>query len=215
MLHRLQVEHPGAVQGLLTTTNDAFNRVAMHGVPRAVLEAQATAAQLPLHVVPLPWPCSNEEYERRMGAAVTGVVAQGFTHVAFGDLFLEDVRAYRERQLAGTGFTPLFPVWGEKTAALARRFIADGFRATIVCVDTQQLDGAFAGRAFDEALLDELPGSADPCGENGEFHTFVADGPIFSFPIRCATGEHVLRDDRFAYCDLLLEPPTTLRAVVP
>ena len=202
---------------LLTTVTRDYDRISMHGVRRDLLHAQAESTGLPLVETMIDAKAGNASYEASMRGALDEIRTRfpDVRHLAFGDLFLGDVRAYRERQLAGTGFTPLFPVWGEKTAALARRFIADGFRATIVCVDTQQLDGAFAGRAFDEALLDELPGSADPCGENGEFHTFVADGPIFSFPIRCATGEHVLRDDRFAYCDLLLEPPTTLRAVVP
>lgn len=202
---------------LLTTVTRDYDRISMHGVRRDLLHAQAESAGLALIEAMIDATASNESYEASMRGALEEIRARfpNVRHIAFGDLFLEDVRAYREWQLAGTGFTPLFPVWGEETTALARRFIADGFRATLVCVDTQQLDGAFAGRAFDEALLDELPGSADPCGENGEFHTFVADGPIFSFPIRCATGERVLRDDRFAYCDLLLETATTVRAVTP
>ena len=202
MLHRLQVDHPGAVQALLTTTNDTFDRVAMHGVPRAVLAAQAQAAQLPLHVVPLPWPCRNEEYERRMGAAVAGFVAEGFTHVSFGDLFLEDVRRYREERLAGSGLAPLFPLWRvADTAQLARTMIAGGLRATISTVDPRVLDASCAGRAFDLALLDALPSSVDPCGENGEFHTFVYDGPTFLRPLPVKVG---LRHScsRFHYCDL-------------
>ena len=202
---------------LLTTVTRDYDRISMHGVRRELLHAQAESAGLALIEAMLDAKASNASYEASMRGALDEIRARfpGVRHIAFGDLFLEDVRAYRERQLAGTGFEPLFPLWGEATAALARRFIADGFQATLVCVDTQQIDGAFAGRAFDASLLDELPGSADPCGENGEFHTFVADGPIFSFPIRCLTGERVLRDDRFAYCDLLPETATTLHAVAP
>lgn len=204
MLHRLQLDHPGAVQGLLTTTNAAFDRVAMHGVPRAVLEAQAQATQLPLHVVPLPWPCSNAEYEHRMSAAVTGLVAEGFTHVAFGDLFLEDVRRYREERLAGSGLAPLFPLWlVADTAQLAREMIAGGLRATLSTVDPRVLDTSFAGRPFDVALLDALPASVDPCGENGEFHSCVWDGPMFAHPVPIAVHGTVTRDG-FAFADLQL-----------
>jgi len=204
MLHRLQVDHPGAVQALLTTTNDTFDRVAMHGVPRAVLAAQAQAAQLPLHVVPLPWPCRNEEYERRMGAAVAGFVAEGFTHVSFGDLFLEDVRRYREERLAGSGLAPLFPLWRvADTAQLARTMIAGGLRATISTVDPRVLDASCAGRAFDLALLDALPSSVDPCGENGEFLSCAWDGPMFAHPVPIAVHGTVTRDG-FAFADIRL-----------
>jgi uncharacterized protein (TIGR00290 family) len=202
---------------LLTTVTRDDDRISMHGVRRELLHAQAESAGLALIEAMIDAKAGNESYEASMRGALDEIRARfpGLRHLAFGDLFLEDVRAYRERQLVNTGFTPIFPVWGEATAALARRFIADGFQATLVCVDTRQIDGAFAGRAFDASLLDELPGSADPCGENGEFHTFVADGPIFSFPIRCATGERVLRDDRFAYCDLLPETATPRHDVAP
>lgn len=204
MLHRLQVDHPGAVQGLLTTTNAAFDRVAMHGVPRAVLEAQAQATQLPLHVVPLPWPCSNAEYEHRMSAAVTGLVAEGFTHVAFGDLFLEDVRRYREERLSCSGLAPLFPLWRvADTAQLARTMITGGLRATLSTVDPRVLDTSFAGRPFDVALLDALPAAVDPCGENGEFHSCVWDGPMFAHPVPIAVHGTVTRDG-FAFADLQL-----------
>ena len=204
MLHRLQVEHPGAVQGLLTTTNDVFNRVAMHGVPRDVLDAQAQAAQLPLHVVPLPWPCSNEEYEQRMGTAVARLVADGFTHVAFGDLFLEDVRRYREERLAGSGLTPLFPLWRvSATADLARAMIRGGLRATLSTVDPRVLDASFAGRAFDLALLEALPATVDPCGEHGEFHSCAWDGPMFAHSVPLAVHGTVTRDG-FAFADLRL-----------
>lgn len=204
MLHRLQVDHPGAVQGLLTTTNAAFDRVAMHGVAREVLEAQAQAAHLPLHAVPLPWPCSNEEYEQRMAGAVASAVAQGFTHVAFGDLFLDDVRRYREVRLAGSGLAPLFPLWRvANTAQLARTMIAGGLRAQLSTVDPQVLDASYAGRAFDGALLDALPATVDPCGENGEFHSCVWDGPMFTRPVAIAVHGTVSRDG-FTFADIRL-----------
>ena len=202
MLHVLKQQYPGAVQGLLTTTNEAFDRVAMHAVRRSLLEAQAQAAGLPLHVVPLPWPCSNEEYERRMGAAVRAFVADGFTQVAFGDLFLEDVRRYREDRLADTGLTPLFPLWKTATTAeLAREMIDGGLEARLTCVDPRVLDRSFAGRRFDAALLRDLPSEVDPCGERGEFHSFAYAGPMFSAPIAVTAGAVVERDG-FVFCDL-------------
>lgn len=202
MLHVLNQQHPGAVQGLLTTTNEAFDRVAMHGVRRSLVDTQARAARLPLHVVSLPWPCSNEAYEQRMGAAVREHVEAGFTHVAFGDLFLDDVRQYRESRLAGTGLEPLFPLWKPtSTAALAREMIAGGLDARVTCVDPRRLDRSFAGRRFDAALLRDLPRDVDPCGENGEFHTFACAGPMFETPIPVVPGDVVERDG-FAFCDL-------------
>lgn len=204
MLHRLRQAHPEAVRGLLTTTNEAFDRVAMHGVRREILEAQARAAGLPLHVVPLPWPCSNEEYERRLGAAVARAVAAGFTHVAFGDLFLEDVRRYREDRLAGTGLTPLFPLWKTSSSAdLARTMVAGGLQARLSTVDPRVLDAAFAGRAFDASLLAALPAAVDPCGERGEFHSCVTAGPMFTRAIDVVVGQIVVRDG-FAFADLRL-----------
>ncbi len=204
MLHQLRLAHPESVGGLLTTTNEAFDRVAMHGVRREILEAQAAAAGLPLHVVPLPWPCSNDEYDARLGAAVARAVADGFTHVAFGDLFLEDVRRYREERLAGTGLTPLFPLWKTSSSAdLARAMIAGGLRAYLSTVDPRVLDASFAGRAFDAALLAELPDSVDPCGERGEFHSCVTAGPMFAHPLDVVVGETVARDG-FAFADLRL-----------
>jgi uncharacterized protein (TIGR00290 family) len=203
MLHMLEQQHPGAAGGLLTTTNQAFDRVAMHAVRRELLEAQATAAGLPLHVVPLPWPCSNEQYEAIMRDAVSGFVRAGFTHAAFGDLFLEDVRRYREERLAGSGLEPLFPIWKTKpTADLARDMIAGGLQARLTCVDPRRLDRSFAGRLFDAQLLADLPRDVDPCGENGEFHSFAFAGPMFNHPIETAVGEIVDRDG-FVFADVL------------
>jgi uncharacterized protein (TIGR00290 family) len=206
MLHVLNREHPGAAAGLLTTTNEAFDRVAMHAVRRELLEAQAAAAGLPLHVVPLPWPCSNAQYELIMKGAIAGFVSQGFTHVAFGDLFLEDVRRYREDRLAGTGLEPLFPIWKTKpTIDLAQDMIEAGLQARLTSVDPRKLDRSFAGRAFDLALLNDLPPGVDPCGENGEFHSFACAGPMFNKAIPVTAGEVVDRDG-FVFADLLLSP---------
>ena len=206
MLHTIHQEYPSAAAGLLTTTNEAFDRVAMHAVRRELLEAQAEAARLPLHVVPLPWPCSNLQYESIMTTAIGGFVADGFTHVAFGDLFLEDVRRYREDRLAGSGLAPLFPIWKSKpTPDLARDMIDAGLKARLTCIDPRKLDRSFAGRTFDGQLLADLPESVDPCGENGEFHSFAFDGPMFHHPIRHRLGEVVDRDG-FTFADLSLEP---------
>ncbi|HEX8027093.1 MAG TPA: hypothetical protein VF491_01460 [Vicinamibacterales bacterium] len=203
MLHQINQQYPTAAAGLLTTTNQAFDRVAMHAVRRKLLEAQADATGLPLHVVPLPWPCSNEQYESIMNRAVRGFVADGFTHVAFGDLFLEDVRRYREDRLDGSGLEPLFPIWKTKpTADLAQDMIEGGLKARVTCVDPRKLDRSFAGRAFDQELLNDLPPGIDPCGENGEFHSFAWGGPMFSHEIRLRVGEVVDRDG-FVFADLL------------
>jgi uncharacterized protein (TIGR00290 family) len=203
MLHLLRQQYGDAVGGLLTTTNEAFDRVAMHAVRRDLLESQARAAGLPLHVVPLPWPCSNAEYEARMTAAVSRSVQDGFTHVAFGDLFLEDVRRYREERLLGTGLAPLFPLWKTKsTAALAREMIDGGLEARLTCVDPRKLDASFAGRAFDGALLEALPDGVDACGENGEFHSFACAGPMFRHPVNVTVGTVVNRDG-YVFADLL------------
>ena len=200
-LHLLNQRHPGSVAALLTTMNSSVDRVAMHGVRRDVLQAQAAAAGLPLWTVPLPDPCSNEEYEARMREAVARALAEGFTHAAFGDLFLEDVRRYREERLAGTGLAPLFPVWGVPTGELAKQMMAAGVRARLACVDTRVLPGSFVGREFDRELLADLPAGVDPCGENGEFHTCVYDGPMFQYPLALAPGEKVVRDS-FVWRDL-------------
>jgi uncharacterized protein (TIGR00290 family) len=204
MLHVLKQQHPEAAAGLLTTTNQAFDRVAMHAVRRELLDAQAAATGLPLHVVPLPWPCSNEQYESIMRTAIAGFVADGFTHVAFGDLFLEDVRQYREDRLAGSGLEPLFPIWKTKpTRDLAHDMIEAGLKARLTCIDPRTLDRSFAGRAFDEQLLNDLPAGIDPCGENGEFHSFAFAGPMFTEEIRVTVGDTVDRDD-FVFSDLVL-----------
>jgi len=190
------------VSALLTTLNEAAGRVAMHGVRRELLEAQAEAARVPVWQIPLPWPCTNEDYESRMAEACHRAVAEGFGRIAFGDLFLRDVREYREKQLAGTGLQPIFPLWQIPTAALARDMIGGGLRARLSCIDTQALEARFAGREFDTALLEDLPPSADPCGENGEFHTFAYAGPMFDTPIPVETGE-IREIGRFVYADLL------------
>ena len=191
-----------ATVGLVTTVNAEFDRVAMHAVRRTLLEAQAAAVGLALYTVEIPYPCSNEEYAAAMGAFVERAFADGVEAMAFGALFLADVRAYREVRLAGTGIEPLFPLWGEETARLARRMIGAGLRATITCIDPKALDASFAGRAFDTAVLADLPKGADPCGENGEFHSFVTDGPMFAHPVAVARGEVVERDG-FVFADLL------------
>ena len=190
------------IGALLTTINESADRVAMHGVRRTLLEAQAESAGIPLWPVPLPWPCTNDDYEVRMAEACRKAVAEGFDTIAFGDLYLRDVRQYRERQLAGSGLTPLFPLWELPTADLAREMIASGLRARLACIDSRALSAGFAGREFDAALLSELPPAVDPCGENGEFHTFAYAGPMFRAPLAIERGE--VRDvGGFIYTDLL------------
>jgi uncharacterized protein (TIGR00290 family) len=200
-LHALRLQNI-EVAALLTTLNEAADRVAMHGVRRTLLEQQAASIGLPLWQVPLPWPCTNEEYEVRMAESCRRAVSEGFGTIAFGDLYLADIRAYRERQLAGTGLTPVFPLWELPTAILARDMIDAGLRARLSCIDSRVLDPTFAGREFDRALLADLPPTADPCGENGEFHSFVFDGPMFQHPIPIETGAtHTY--EHFIYMDLL------------
>jgi uncharacterized protein (TIGR00290 family) len=188
-LHLLNQQHPGAVAALLTTVNETMDRVAMHGVRRSVLEAQARAAGLPLHVVHIPHPCPNDIYEAQMRTAVADARASGFTHAAFGDLFLEDIRRYREERLSGTGLEPLFPVWGIPTRRLAEEMIDGGLRARLACIDTRALDATFVGRDFDRTLLRDLPPGVDPCGEKGEFHSCVYAGPMFKEPLPLDAGE--------------------------
>lgn len=206
-LHVLRQRGDVEVVGLLTTFNEAAGRVAMHAVRRELVEAQAAAAGLPLCSVPLPWPCSNEEYEKIMSEVVARARESEITQIAFGDLFLEDIRAYRVRQLAGSGIEPIFPVWTtpQDTPMLARQMLRAGLRAVLTCVDPRQLDSRFAGRSFDAALLAELPSAVDPCGERGEFHTFCHAGPMFKSEIRVVLGESVIRDG-FCFADLRLEP---------
>jgi len=201
-LHVLRQQGEYEIAGLLTTINSAFDRVAMHGTRRALVEKQAEAARVPLIAVPLPWPCSNADYECAMKSACHKAMAEGVNAIAFGDLFLADVRAYRERQLAGTGLEPLFPLWQMPTGPLARQMVESGLRARLVCVDPRQLDPAFAGREFDQQLLADLPPGVDPCGENGEFHSFAYAGPMFQREIPIATGERIERDG-FWYADLV------------
>jgi uncharacterized protein (TIGR00290 family) len=201
-LHVLRQRGENEVVGLLTTFNEVADRVAMHAVRRELVEQQAAAAGLPLWAVSLPWPCSNEEYESRMASACAKAIGEGIEGVAFGDLFLEDVRAYRIKQMKDTGLEPIFPLWGLPTPALAREMIAGGTRAKLTCVDTKKLDRSFVGREFDEALLADLPEEVDPCGERGEFHSFVYAGPMFDSALAVAVGETVARE-QFVFSDLL------------
>lgn len=193
------------VVGLLTTVTSEFGRVSMHAVREALLDAQAAALGLPCRKVRIPWPCPNDAYEREMAAAVAEARAAGVTRIVFGDLFLADIRAYREERLAGTGVAPVFPLWGRETALLAREMIAGGLVATLTCVDPRRLDRALAGRPFDAALLAALPAGVDPCGENGEFHTFVSAGPMFRAPLEVVGGEVVEREG-FVFADVLPRP---------
>jgi uncharacterized protein (TIGR00290 family) len=201
-LHVLRQQGTVEIAGLITTINSAFDRVAMHSTRRSLVELQAKAADVPLIPVPLPWPCSNADYESAMKSVCDQAVAQGVSAIAFGDLFLADIRAYRERQLAGTGLESLFPLWQIPTDELAQDMIRSGLRARLVCVDPKVLTADFAGRDFDEQLLRDLPAGVDPCGENGEFHSFAYAGPMFSQPIPIVSGERVERDG-FWFADLL------------
>jgi uncharacterized protein (TIGR00290 family) len=205
-LHVLRGMDDVEVVGLLTTVNDAHDRVAMHAVRRTLLEAQAVAAGLPLLIVRIPHPCPNEVYAAAMGRALEDAKARGIQGVAFGDLFLEDIRRYREEQMAGTGLRLVFPLWGRPTAALAQEMLDAGLRARITCVDPRALPGSFAGREFDRRLLADLPAGVDPCGENGEFHTFAWDGPMFGRPVPVRGGEVVTREG-FVFADLLPAEP--------
>jgi uncharacterized protein (TIGR00290 family) len=206
-LHVLRTSVQWGVVGLLTTVTDEYDRVAMHGIRRDVLHAQAAATGLPLIEARMPCAADNARYEAAFAAALEQARAQwpALRHIAFGDLFLADVRAFRDALCARLGWTPVYPIWGADTAALARKILAAGVRATLCCADTRQLDARFAGRMFDESVLAELPASVDPCGERGEFHTCVTAGPMFSTPLSLRAGETVLRDGRFVYTDLLLD----------
>jgi uncharacterized protein (TIGR00290 family) len=203
-LHTLRQQGAHEVVGLLTTINREFDRVAMHGTRASVLRAQAAAARLPLTEVPLPWPCSNDQYEAVMRDACAAAVRDGIEAMAFGDLYLEDVRRYREERLAGTGITPVFPLWGRETHALVREMLDGGLRARITCVDPRKLPESFAGRELDASLLAELPPGTDPCAENGEFHTCAYAGPIFAEPITLVPGAVEQHGD-FVFADFKLQ----------
>ncbi len=210
-LHLLRQDPSVELVALITTINEQFDRVAMHAVRRELLEMQAEAAGLPLWTVPLPWPCSNEQYEARMRDLCSRAVAEGVSAVAFGDLFLADIRAYREKQLIGTGLEPIFPVWQIPTRELAHRMIGAGLRAKITCIDPKALSAEFAGRDFDARFLADLPATVDPCGENGEFHSFVYDGPMFQHPVEVQAGDVVERDG-FVFADLKPRMPELARS---
>jgi len=203
-LHTLRATPGVEVVGLFTSLNETHDRVAMHAVRRTLLEAQAAAADLPLRIARIPYPCSNERYEEVMAAELLWMRTQGIQAMAFGDLFLEDIRAYREKNLDGSGLEPMFPLWGRDTTALAQEMMAGGLKARLTCVDPNQVSVELAGRTWDDALLADLPEAADPCGENGEFHTFVWDGPMFQHPVGVTGGERVERDG-FVFQDLLPE----------
>jgi uncharacterized protein (TIGR00290 family) len=202
-LHEVRRAGEYDVVGALTTITETFGRVSIHGVREELLMAQLAAAGLPPIIVQIPYPCPNETYEARMAAATADAKAAGITHMIFGDLFLADVRAYREQKLAGTGITPVFPLWERPTPALAREMIAAGVEAYLACVDCKRLAKDFAGRRFDQALAD-FPATVDPCGENGEFHSFVAAGPMLRGAVPVDVGETVVRDG-FAYADLMID----------
>ena len=202
-LHEVRRAGEIDVVGAVTTVTETFDRVSIHGVRKEILLAQLAAAGLAARTVPIPYPCPNEIYEARMGEEVARAVREGITHMIFGDLFLEDIKAYREQKLAGTGITPVFPLWQRPTLALAHAMIASGLRAYLATVDLGKLPGEFAGRKFDRKLLADLPRTVDPCGENGEFHTCVVAGPMFSRPLAVTPGGRLERDG-FGYCDLVM-----------
>jgi uncharacterized protein (TIGR00290 family) len=202
-LHEIRRSGEFEVVGALTTVTETFDRVSIHGVRREILLAQLAAARLPARIVPIPYPCPNEIYEARMGAEVARAAREGITHIIFGDLFLADIRAYREQKLAGTGIAPVFPLWERPTLALAHAMIESGLEAYLATVDLKKLPVEFAGRKFDLQLLADLPGGVDPCGENGEFHTCVVAGPMFSRALPVTPGERVERDG-YGYCDLVI-----------
>jgi uncharacterized protein (TIGR00290 family) len=201
-LHEVRQAGDVEVVGLLTTVTAEFARVSMHAVRETLLDRQAEALGLPCYKIRIPWPCPNERYESEMGRALAEARTRGVSQVVFGDLFLADVRAYREAKMAGSGIHPLFPLWGRNTTDLARDMLSHGLKATLTCVDPRQLDRSFAGREFDEALLATLPAGVDPCGEKGEFHTFVSAGPMFREPLDVVVGEVVEREG-FVFADVL------------
>jgi uncharacterized protein (TIGR00290 family) len=202
-LYELKNANTAGIAALLTTVTEGYDRISMHGVRRRLLIEQAEALEYPLEEITIPQNCPNDIYENRMQTALEKYLKQGVTTVAFGDLFLEDIRSYREDRLNRIGMKPVFPIWKNDTTELAHEFIQIGFRAIVTCVDTRVLDKEFSGREYDEDFLTDLPEGIDPCGENGEFHSFVYDGPIFSRPVPVKRGEKVLRVERFFYCDIL------------
>lgn len=204
-LHCLRQRNDIELLGLFTTINEAFDRVAMHAVRVELVRQQAERLNLPVQFLSIPWPCTNADYEKVMAGFVASVKEQGVTHMAFGDLFLEDIRQYREERLKGTGIEPLFPLWDKSTDELSREMIDQGLKAIITCVDPKQLDTDFAGQYYDQALLSRLPEGVDPCGENGEFHSFVFDGPMFDSPVGINPGSVVKRDG-FVFADVLPLP---------
>jgi uncharacterized protein (TIGR00290 family) len=203
-LYELQKKPEVEIAALLTTVTEGYDRISMHGVRKTLLTRQAEAVGVPLQEIPIPQKCTNEIYEERMQQTLEKYKKEGIMAAAFGDLFLQDIRTYREERMARIGMKAVFPLWGLNTSDLAGRFIQLGFRAILVCVDTQVLNPEFSGREYDMALLNDLPKGVDPCAENGEFHTFVYDGPIFSRPVPVQRGEKELRDNRYCFCDLLL-----------
>ncbi len=207
-LHTLRQNPDYNVAALLTTVNEVFGRVAIHGFREELLDRQAASVGLPVWKTPLPYPCSNADYESRMQAACARAVREGFEAVAFGDLFLEDIRAYRIEKLAGTGLAPLFPIWGIPTDHLARQMVGSGLRARITCLNPKHLSAAFCGRVFDQSFLDDLPPTVDPCGERGEFHSFAYAGPMFSQPIAVEHTHNVEREG-FVYGELVPARPRT------
>ena len=204
-LHEVRRAGEFDVVGALTTVTETFGRVSIHGVRREILLAQCQAAGLPAHIVPIPYPCPNEVYEARMSDAITAFARDGITHIIFGDLFLADIRTYREQKLAGTGITPVFPLWQRPTLPLAHAMIESGMEAYIATVDLKKLPAEFAGRKFDLQLLTDLPAGIDPCGENGEFHSCVVAAPVFARRLSIVAGTRIERDG-YAYCDLTLSP---------
>jgi uncharacterized protein (TIGR00290 family) len=204
-LYRIRMSRKFEVSCLLTTITDQFRRISMHSVREELLDLQAESVGVPVAKLRIPYPCPNNVYEQKMHQLLSELKTRGVTHCVFGDLFLEDVRRYREERLSQIGIQPVFPVWGENTRELAHEMIREGFRAVVTCVDTRKLDPSFAGRDFDRSFLDDLPRNVDPCGENGEFHTFVYDGPVFRKGIQVEVGERVLRDG-YQFVDVL---PTT------
>ncbi len=201
-MNRLIKEGKWEIDSLLTTVTDDYSRISMHGVREEFLEKQADSLGVKLRKVRIPSICSNQLYQQKMGEAVEQIKKEGIRYIMFGDIHLKDVKEYREKMLEGTGVTPIFPIWGEKPVDIINEYFAEGFRTRVTCVDSEQLDPMFVGREIDQDFIDEYPRSADICGENGEYHTFVFDGPIFTYPIEHTLGEKRIADERFYYVDI-------------